>query len=123
MEEHDKLYDDALKRVNSLEGELANLEKNLDNCMMSKNEILSKEGSTEMLTKGYYQGLEKDKYELLVSEREKQSERNTADEVLRKNILEWGARMFGKFGINQSENNNFLDCLTDLVVRIRQQQR
>jgi hypothetical protein len=46
MEEHDKLYDDALKRVNSLEGELANLEKNLDNCMMSKNEILSKEGST-----------------------------------------------------------------------------
>jgi len=28
---------------------------------------------------GYYQGLEKDKYELLVSEREKMEERKTGD--------------------------------------------
>lgn len=26
MEEHDKLYDDALKRVNALEGQLVNIE-------------------------------------------------------------------------------------------------
>ena len=28
MEEHDKLYDDAIKRVSSLEAELNNLENN-----------------------------------------------------------------------------------------------
>jgi hypothetical protein len=41
--------------------------------------------------------------------------------VLRKNVLGWGERLFARFGITQSENNSFLDCLTDLVVRIRQQ--
>jgi len=37
MEEHDKLYDDALKRVNTLEAQLNALEINLNDCMMSKN--------------------------------------------------------------------------------------
>lgn len=48
-------------------------------------------------------------------------ERKTGDDVLRKNIESWGKRMFGEFGIQLSEHNTFLDCLTDLVVRIRQQ--
>ena len=29
--------------------------------------------------------------------------------------------MFARYGISQNESNNFLDCLTDLVVKIRQQ--
>lgn len=57
MEEHDKLYDDALKRVNTLEAQLNALEINLNDCMMSKNQILSKEGKPEMLVHGYYQGM------------------------------------------------------------------
>jgi predicted nuclease with TOPRIM domain len=57
MEEHDTLYDDALKRVSALEGELNSIEKNLEDCLITKNEILSTEGHTEMYRKGYYQGL------------------------------------------------------------------
>lgn len=41
--------------------------------------------------------------------------------MLKKNILNWSTRMFFRFGINQSESNSLFDCLTDLVVRIRQQ--
>lgn len=121
MEEHDKLYDDALKRVNSLEAQLSNLENSLHNCMANKNTILSREGNLDNIPKGYYQGLEYDKYELLRSEKEKLLDGKTGDEVLRKNILSWGTRMFTRFGIALSESNNFLDCLTDLVVKIRQQ--
>ena len=62
MEEHDKLYDDAIKRVSSLEAELNNLENNFQNCMINKNIILSKQGQTENFPQGYYQGIEKDKY-------------------------------------------------------------
>ena len=43
-----------------------------------------------------------DKYELLLSEKQKLEGRNTEDDVLRLNILEWGSRMFKRFGINQS---------------------
>ena len=68
MEEHDTLYDSALKRVTALEGKLGEMEKNLENTSQIKNGILSREGSGEVsLQKGYYQGLEKDRYELLVS--------------------------------------------------------
>jgi hypothetical protein len=62
MEEHDKLYDDALKRVSGLEGQLAALERSLENCTISKNEILSREGQLASLAHGYYQGLEHDRY-------------------------------------------------------------
>ena len=55
-----------------------------------------------MYDKGYYQGMEKDKYELLLSDKEKLVQRNTADEVLKTNILQWGARMFNRFNIAQS---------------------
>lgn len=41
MEEHDKLYDDALKRVNALEAQLVNIEKGFENVTQSKNDILS----------------------------------------------------------------------------------
>ena len=41
MEEHDKLYDDALKRVNALEANLAGLEDTLQRCTEKKNQILS----------------------------------------------------------------------------------
>ena len=41
MEEHDKLYDDALKRVNALEAHLAGLEDTLQRCTENKNQILS----------------------------------------------------------------------------------
>jgi len=58
---------------------------------------------------------------MLLSEKFKIMERNTFDEVLNKNIVNWGTNMFARYGINQSENNSFLDCFTDLVVRIRQQ--
>lgn len=37
MEEHDKLYDDALKRVNALEGQLLNIEDGFENIAISKN--------------------------------------------------------------------------------------
>lgn len=79
MEEHDKLYDDALKRVNALEAQLKHNEENLQDCSLSKNNILSQEGQAEQLPKDYYQGLEVDRYELLLSEREKIRERNSAD--------------------------------------------
>ena len=121
MEEHDKLYDDALKRVNALEAQLKHNEENLQDCSLSKNKILSQEGQVEELPKDYYQGLEVDRYELLLSEREKIRERNSADQVLRLNVIEWGVRMFERLGITMSANNGFLECLTDLVVRLRQQ--
>jgi hypothetical protein len=56
-----------------------------------------------------------------VSEKDKLKERNKQDEVLKKNILAWAGRMFGQYRISHSENISFFDCLTDLVVRIRQQ--
>ena len=58
---------------------------------------------------------------MLLSEKEKLEGRKTEDEVLRLNIVGWSRRMFGRFGIEQGEGNSFLDCLTDLVVKIRQQ--
>ena len=70
MEEHDTLYDAALKRVTALEGQLAELETNFEQNLQKRNVILSREGKEEALQKGYYQGLEHDKYELLVSEEE-----------------------------------------------------
>ena len=48
-------------------------------------------------------------------------ERNKSDEVLHRNIQQWGKAMFERFGITQNESNSFMDCLTDLVVKIRQQ--
>ena len=86
MEEHDTLYDAALKRVTNLETQLSHLKGSLDECMHTKETILSREGRVAAIKKGYYQGLEKDKFELMVSEREKAQNRNTQDEVLRKNI-------------------------------------
>jgi hypothetical protein len=121
MEEHDKLYDDALKRVNALEAQLRDVETGFQNITLSKYEALSQEGQLEPLPAHYYQGLEKDKYELLLSEREKLLERNSENEVLMLNIEAWGQRMFERFGITQSESNSFVDCLTDLVVKMRQQ--
>lgn len=38
---------------------------------LSKNDILSQEGEVERLPNNYYQGLEKDRYELMLSEKEK----------------------------------------------------
>ena len=122
MEEHDTLYDAALKRVTALEGQLAELETNFEQNLQKRNVILSREGKEEALQKGYYQGLEHDKYELLVSEREKMRERETSDEVLRKNIEAWAVRMFERYGIHHSQRGVFEDCLTDLVVRIGQKQ-
>ncbi len=57
MEEHDKLYDDALKRVSALEAQLVSLEANLEGCTLSKNTILSQEGEHENIPSNYYQGL------------------------------------------------------------------
>ena len=69
MEEHDKLYDDALKRVTVLEAQLAAIENGFQNVAISKNEILSLEGQDTHLPPDYYQGLERDRYELLVSQK------------------------------------------------------
>lgn len=44
MEEHDKLYDNALKRAAILEKSLEKLEDDMQQSIHSKNEILSKEG-------------------------------------------------------------------------------
>ena len=67
MEEHDKLYDDALKRVSTLEGQLTNIEMGFENVAKSKNEIMSQQGQIEELSHDYYQGKQHDKYELLIS--------------------------------------------------------
>lgn len=84
-----------------------------------KNAILSQEGEPARLDKGYYQGREKDKYEILFSEKEKYQEKAVSDEILEKNIEAWARKMFAAYGIKE-EGSTFFGCLADLAIKLQQ---
>lgn len=91
MEHQDDQYQKLLKKVAVLEQELLSTGKQMDKAVEQEYNILSM-GEQEEYKKrqlGIYQGLEKDKYEILICEKDKLTERRNSDEILKKKIILW----------------------------------
>ena len=79
------------------------MEKIIEKAKRQRNTILSQDGKSVTIDKDYYQGMEKDRYELILSEKEKIEHRITQDDIMRQRIVEWGTRLQNKLGFLKIE--------------------
>lgn len=63
--------------------------------------------------------MEKDKYELVLSQKEKAEYRITQDDIMKQRIIEWGNRLRDKLGVLKIDGQKFEDLLAICVEKLR----
>ena len=91
------------------------MENEIEKAKKERNKILSQEGKLSHLQKDYYQGLEKDSYEIKLSEKQKIEFKINQDEILKQRIIDWTNRVCDKLMIPKNQNRTFQDNLTQCV--------
>lgn len=99
------------------------MEKSIEKAKRAKNKILSQEGTVQKLEKDFYQGIEKDRYELLLSQKEKIEHRIVQDDILKQRVIEWGNKLRDKLNIFKTEGQRFEDILPICLDRLKGQKK
>ena len=76
------------------------------------------EGEPIPFKKNFYQGIQKDKYELLLSEKEKIQSKKTNDEVLKKKIMLWAEEYYSPLNIRPGKD--FFENFSILAMKMKE---